>query len=238
MASLLDKIQTLVSADLNRLVDRGLGGTNQEALYQHHIRELQTLQEQLGSQLVSLRAELNQMRKRSEEQQALVAQQDSEVDGLLQAGLQEDALAAQDRLNQTRLAANDAAGRVERLEAEYKQMSDAKDQLDARIQTLVRNEPEVRSMIGLARAKQLTAAARQSLDDLSGTGDPDAERVVGAIRTRLAEAEAQLQELERRGLAHGETPDVLKRKELEAQLEARKARLGLQGQDSTPPAAG
>ena len=67
-------------------------------MYQHHIRELQTLQEQLGNQLVSLRAELNQMRKRSEEQQALVAQQDAEVDKLLQLGLQDEALAAQDRL--------------------------------------------------------------------------------------------------------------------------------------------
>ena len=227
MASLLDKIQTLVSADLNRMVDRGLSGTNQEALYQHHIRELQTLQEQLSNQLVSLRAELNQIRKRNEEQQALVAQQDAEVDKLLQMGQQDEALAAQDRLNATRMVAASSAERVERLEAEYKQMSETKAQLDARIDTLIRNEPEVRSMLGLARAKQLTAAARQSLDDLSGVGDPDAERVVGAIRTRLAEAEAQLQELEQRGLAHGETPDVLKRKELEAQLEARKARLGL-----------
>ena len=64
MASLLEKVRVMVSADLNRIVDRGIGGTNQEALYQHHIRELQTLQEQLGDQLVSLRAELNPMRKR------------------------------------------------------------------------------------------------------------------------------------------------------------------------------
>jgi hypothetical protein len=174
------------------------------------------------------------MRKRSEEQQALVARQDSEVDQLLQAGLQEDALKAQDRLNQSRAAAATAAERVERLEGEYKEMADTKAQLDLRVDTLIRNEPEVRSMLGLARAKQLTAAARQSLDDLSGTGDPDAERVVGAIRTRLAEAEAQLQELEQRGLAHGETPDVLKRKELEAQLEARKARLGLGAETPGP----
>jgi hypothetical protein len=196
-------------------------------MYQHHIRELQTLQEQLGSQLMSLRAEINQMRKRSEEAQALVAQQDVEVDQLLREGLQEDALAAQDRLNRSRMQAATGLERVERLEAEYTQMAEAKAQLDARIQTLVANEPEVRSMMGLARAKQLTAAARQSLDDLAGVGDPDAERVVSAIRTRLAEAEAQLQELEQRGLARGETPEVLKRKELEAQLEARKARLGL-----------
>jgi hypothetical protein len=181
----------------------------------------------LGGQLVSLRAELNQMKKRSEEQQALVAKQDAEVDQLLQAGLQEDALAAQDRLNANRLQAATAAERVERLEGEYAQMEEAKKALDVRVQTLIVNEPAVRSMMGLARAKQLTAAARESLDDLEGSGDPDAERVVGAIRTRLAEAEAQLEQLEQRGLARGETPEVLKRKELEAQLEARKARLGL-----------
>ena len=67
MASLLDKIQTLVSADLNRLLDRGLSGTSQEAMVQHHIRELQTLQEQLSNQVVSLTAELAGMRRRSDE---------------------------------------------------------------------------------------------------------------------------------------------------------------------------
>ena len=227
MASLLDKIQTLVSADINRLVDRGLGATNQEAMYRHHVRELQTLQEQLNGQMVSLRAEITQIQRRSEEQQALVAQQDAEVDQLLQLGLQEDALAAQDRLNQSRLNAGMTAERLERLESEYSQLAETKAQLDARIDSLVRSEPEVRSMLGLARAKQLTAAARASLDDLEGVGDPDAARVVGDIRSRLAEAEAQLDQLEQRGLARGETPEVLKRKELEAQLEARKARLGL-----------
>lgn len=227
MASLLDKIHTLVSADINRLVDRGLGATNQEAMYRHHVRELQTLQEQLNGQMVSLRAEITQMNRRAEEQRALVAQQDAEVDRLLQTGLQEDALAAQDRLNQNRLNAGMLTERVERLESEYAQLAEAKAQLDTRIDTLIRSEPEVRSMLGLARAKQLTAAARQSLDDLEGVGDPDAARVVDHIRIRLAEAEAQLQELEQRGLARGETPEVLKRKELEAQLEARKARLGL-----------
>jgi hypothetical protein len=66
-----------------------------------------------------------------------------------------------------------------------------------------------------------------SLDDLAGTGDPDVARVVNSIRGRLAKAEAQIRDLEQRALAHGETPEVLKRKELEAQIEARKARLGM-----------
>ena len=55
MASLLGKIQTLISADLNRLVDRSLDA-NDPAIFQQHIRELQKMQEQLSDQLVNLRA--------------------------------------------------------------------------------------------------------------------------------------------------------------------------------------
>jgi len=226
MASLLEKVQTLISADLNRLVDRALE-SNEPAVFQHQLREMQALQEQLNDQLVSVRAELTESRRRSDEQQALVVKQDAEVDQLLQAGLQEDALAAQDRLNQGRLVAAKQTEQLDRLEARYSEMVEAQAGINARVVTLQQSAPEFDGLVGLARAKDLTAAAMQSLDDLSGTGDPDVARLVSSIRARLAEAEAQIQELQQRALAHGETPEVLKRKELEAQLEERKARLGL-----------
>lgn len=226
MASLLEKVQTLISADLNRLVDRALD-SNEPAVFQHHIREMQELQQQLNDQLVSVRAELTELRRRSDEQQALVVKQDAEVDQLLQADLQEDALAAQDRLNQNRLTAARMTEQLDRLEARYAEMVEAQAGINARVTTLQQSAPEFDGLVGLARAKDLTAAAMQSVDDLSGTGDPDVARVVGSIRSRLAEAEAQIQELQQRALTHGETPEVLKRKELEAQLEERKARLGL-----------
>lgn len=226
MASLLEKVQILVAADLNRLVDRALQ-SNEPAVFQHHIRELQQLQGQLGDQLAGLRADITAIRRRSDEQQSLVTQQDQEIDRLLQEGLHEDALAAQDRLNAARLAAAKLTEQVDGLEAKYAELAEARTRLDARITALEQSEPEVGGLVGLARAKELTATTAQSLDDLAGTGDADTARVVGSIRRRLAEAEAKIQELERRGLAHGETPEVLKRKELENQLEARKARLGL-----------
>jgi phage shock protein A len=246
MASLLEKVQTLIAADLNRLVDRALE-SNEPAVFQHHIREMQELQQQLNDQLVSVRAELTELRRRSDEEQALVVKQDAEVDQLLQAGLQEDALAAQDRLNQNRLIAARLTEQLDKLEARYAEMVEAQAGINARVSTLQESAPEFDSLVGLARAKELTAETMQSLDDLSarpgsavgpngiagtgeraaGTGDPDAARLVSSIRTRLAEAEAQIQELQQRALAHGETPEVLKRKELEAQLEERKARLGL-----------
>ena len=152
---------------------------------------------------------------------------------LEQAGLHEDALAAQERVNNSRLAAAQLAEQVARLEAEYARIAEAKARLDARLAALIQSEPQVNSLMGLTRAKELTAQALRSLEDLASVGDPDVAAAVGAIRTRLAEAEAQLAQLEQRGLARGETPEVLKRKELEAQLEARKARLGLPDQSSS-----
>ena len=226
MASLLEKVQILISADLNRLVDRALE-SNEPAVFQHHVREMRELQEQLNDQLVSVRAQLTGLRQRSDEQQALVVKQDAEVDQLLQAGLQDDALAAQDRLNQSRLVAARLTEQLDSLEARYGEMVEAQAGINARVETLQQSAPEVDGLVGLARAKDLTAAAMQSLDDLSGTGDPDVARVVTSIRSRLAEAEAQIQELQQRAMAQGETPEVLKRRELEAQLEERKARLGL-----------
>jgi phage shock protein A len=226
MTSFLEKVQTLISADLNRWTDRALR-SNEPALFQHQIRELQKTQEQVNDQLISARVELNKMRKRSDEQQALVVKQDAEVDQLLQAGLHEDALAAQDRVNSSRMAAAQLSEQVERLETEYASMVEAKAQLDARIAIMIQSEPRVTGMMGLTRAKELTAQAIRTLDDLEGVGDPDVADTVGTVRTRLAEAEAQLAMLEQSALARGDTPEVLKRKELEAQLEARKARLGL-----------
>jgi phage shock protein A len=226
MTSLIEKVQTLVSADLNRAVDRALQ-SNEPALYQHNIRELQRTQEQVTDQLLNVQVELSRLRKRSDEQLAVVAKQDAEVDQLLQAGLHEDALAAQERVNNSRLVAAQLTEQVEKLDAEYARIAAAKAQLDARLAAVIQSEARVNSLIGLTRAKELTAQALRSLDDLEGAGDPDVAHTVGAIRARLAEAEAELALLEQRGLARGETPEVLKRKELEAQLEARKARLGL-----------
>ena len=239
MASLLGKIQTLISADLNRLVDRSLDA-NDPAIFQQHIRELQKMQGQLTDEMLNLRAQITTMRRKSDEQQALVVKQDLEVDRLLQAGLQQDALAAQERLNQNRLVAGRSAENVERLETEYATLAETKSQLDARILALRLSEPEVEGLASAKRGKQAADAAGQKLDDITGAGDADVDRVVSSIRGRLEAAELQISELEQRSLSHGETPEVLKRKELEDQLEARKARLGLAEPPApvvTPPAA-
>jgi len=226
MASLLEKIQTLISADLNQLVDNATRAS-EPAMFRQHLRDLQQMQEQLNEQMLNLHAQIAQMRRKSDEQQAVVTKQDLEVDELLQSSLEGEALAAQDRLNENRLLASKMLEKVERLEASYAKLAETKAQLDTRLLVLRQSEPEVEGLVSARKGKQAADTAGQRMDDLAGMGDADVERVVTSIRTRLDVAEAHLSALEQRALAHGETPEVLKRKELEAQLEARKARLGI-----------
>ncbi len=226
MTSLLEKIQTLIAADLNQLVDSATRAS-EPAMFRQHLRDLQQMQEQLTEQMLNLQAQIAQMRRKSDEQQAVVTKQDLEVDQLLQTGLEEEALAAQDRLNQSRLLASQMLEKVERLEAACAKLVETKAQLDTRLLVLRQSEPEVEGLASARKGQRAADAASQRMDDLAGTGDADVDRVVSSIRNRLDVAEAHLSALEQSALARGETPDTLKRKELEAQLEARKTRLGI-----------
>jgi phage shock protein A len=65
----------------------------------------------------------------------------------------------------------------------------------------------------------------KSLDDLAGTGDADVARIADSIRTRLDRASAETEM--RAASLDKQMDDVLDRGALDAQLAARKARLGL-----------
>ena len=51
MASLLEKIQTLISADLNQLVDSATRAS-EPAMFRQHLRDLQQMQEQLTEEII------------------------------------------------------------------------------------------------------------------------------------------------------------------------------------------
>ena len=77
----------------------------------------------------------------------------------------------------------------------------------------------------LAKAKEITNRTIKSLDNLAGTGDADVARLAESIKTKLdkesARAEMAAQNLDR------QMDDTLGKGELDAQLEERKKRLGI-----------
>jgi hypothetical protein len=66
----------------------------------------------------------------------------------------------------------------------------------------------------------------RSLDDLTGEGDADVARVAEGIRQRLDQAEAENEIL--LGGLDRQLEDTLSSVEIEAQLEARRQRLGIE----------
>jgi hypothetical protein len=81
------------------------------------------------------------------------------------------------------------------------------------------------ALLDLAKAKEITNKAIKSLDDLAGVGDTDVARMADSIRTRLDQASARA-EMAATNL-DAQMDDALGRGELDAQLEERKRRLGI-----------
>jgi phage shock protein A len=146
----------------------------------------------------------------------------------LREGKENLALAAQSRLNSTNRLIQNYEEMLQRQEAEFQSLKDARLKLEAKLTTVKQEREELQALLDLARSKELTAKTIQSLDDLMGVGDDDISRVAEGIRARLDKATARSEMLAES--LDMQMDEVLEQSALEAQLAERKARLGL-GED-------
>jgi len=136
------------------------------------------------------------------------------------------AVAAQSKLNSTQRLADNYGEQHERQKAEYGKLLDAKLKLEAKLTTIKQEREELQALLDLARAKELTAKAISSLDDLVGAGDDDIGRIAESIRTRLDKAAARGEMAATR--LDAQMDEVLERTTIDAQLAERKKRLEIE----------
>ena len=144
---------------------------------------------------------------------------------MLQKGKDELAVAAQSKLNSTQRLADDYREQWERQQKEYQALINAKLKLEAKLTTIKQEREELQALLELAKSKEITAKAIQSLDDVVGVGDADIARIGDSIRTRLDKASARSELAASR--LEDQMDDVLERGTIDIQLEERKRRLGL-----------
>ena len=224
MASLLEKINTLISANLHALVDSALKA-NSMAVFDQYVREVEDNLENLEDAIATVGGELKTLRRK---QKALVEQRDEldrNIDIFLREGKEDLALAAQSKLNSVNRLIENYDEMVNRQEAEFQNLKDARLKLEARLTTVKQEREELQALLDLARSKEITTKAIKSLDDLMGSGDADIERVAESIRTRLDKASARSEMLSEN--LDAQMDEVLEKSTLEAQLAERKSRLGL-----------
>ncbi len=224
MASLLEKVQTLISANLHSLVDNALKA-NSMAVIDQYIRDVDNNLDALEDAAATVGGQVKTLQRKRDEYAKQIAELDKNIDMFLTQNKEDLARAAQAKLNSVKDLYETFQGQLERQEREYKSLLDARLKLQAKLTTIRQQREEMAALLELAKAKEITTRAIRSLDDLAGVGDVDVARMADSIRSRLdkasAEAEIRASNLDQ------QMDEALGRGQLDAQLEERKRRLGI-----------
>jgi phage shock protein A len=224
MASLLSKVQTLISASLHAMVDNALKA-NSVAVFDEYIRQAENNLDELEDALVTVRGQVKTLQRKYEMFRAEADQLDTDIDRLLKLGKEDLAVAAQAQYNSKLELADDYKNQWEKQQVEADKLSNARLKLEAKLKMTKQEREQIVALIELARSKEIASKAIRSLDDLEGLGDADIARVTEQIRSRLDRADAEMEMTSTR--LETQMDEVLGRERLNDQLEERKRRLGL-----------
>ncbi len=223
MASLLEKVQVLIAANLLSLMDQALQA-NSLAVIDQYIRQVENNLEDLEDATATLGGEVKTLGRKRDEYSAKSDELDHSIDVALKEGREDLAVAAQSKLNSTLRLADTYNQQYDRQQAEYQKLLDAQLKLQAKLTTVKQERAEMQALLYLARSQELTNKTTLSLDNLAGSGDQDVARMAESIRTRL------------KGSAHSEVrahpadeqmDNLLEREQIDTQLAERKKKLGL-----------
>ena len=226
MASLLDKVSTLISANLHYMVDQALQN-NSPAVIDQYIRQVEANLADLEDAAAAVGGEVKGIQRRMQDQQQKQTEMDRAIDAFLVEGNEAAAVAVQSRYNSSKRLVEASQEQLDRQEQEFKSLLDAKVKLEARLQTMKAEREELTALLELAKSKETTVRAIKSLKDLTGSGDADIARIANSIRSRLDKA-STASEMHAASLDE-QMDEVLERSTLDAQLAERKKKLGIEG---------
>jgi len=224
--SILDKINTLLSANLHAMVDQALQA-NSVKVMDEYVRRAEKDLENLEDATVTVGGSVKTLKRKYEEISAAVEKLDRDIDTLLTRSKADLAAAAQADMNTKQQLAQEYYEQWQQQQTEYQKMLDAKLKLEAKLTTIKQEREHLQALMELAEAKAATTKTIKSLNDIAGVGDQDVRRLAESIRARLDREDAQLEMSTSR--LQGQMDDVLEKGAIDQQLEERRKRLGLSG---------
>jgi phage shock protein A len=189
MATLLEKVSTLVSANLHALVDQALKA-NSLAVIDQYIRQAEENLDSLADAAATVGGEIKSIRRKLEEHERKSKELDHAVDSFLGANNETAAAAAQSQLNSVQHLIETYTQQIATQEVEYQKLLDARVKLESRLATMKQQRTELQSLLELARSKETVVKTVKSLDALMGSGDSDVSRIAQSIYARLDKASA------------------------------------------------
>jgi phage shock protein A len=230
MASLFEKINTLISANMHSMVDRALE-QNSVAVMDEYIRQAEKDMKELEESTAQVGGSVRTLKRKYEEFADAAEKMDRDIDTLVLKGKDDLAAAAQTELNSKQQLAQEYYEQWQTQQKQYDQMLSMRMKLEGRMTSIRQEREHLRSLIELTEAKKITNKTIKSLDNLASTSDRDVANLADQIRNRLDTEDARL-EMATQNLSE-QIDDVVRSGEVERQLEERRRRLlGAQGGSS------
>lgn len=224
--SILDKINTLISANLHGMVDSALQANSVQVM-DEYVRQAERNLDELEENIVTLGGSVKTLKRKYDEISSEAEKIDRDIDTLLTRGKNDLASVAQKNLNQKQTQAQEYYEQWQQQQSEYQKMLDAKLKMEARLVSIKQEREQLKELLKLAEAKKVANKTIKSLNDLKGVGDEDIRRLGDSIRARLDKEDAQLEYSSQR--LQDQLEDTLGNSQVDNQLEERRRRLGLGG---------
>jgi phage shock protein A len=224
MASLLQKLRTLLKANLHDVADKALQKSDL-AVYDHYIREAEEEVADFKRSIAPLFAQVKGTRRRREALAEKAAKFDLMVDHYLLNNQKTEAMVTQKQLSSTLDLVKVYDESLEKQVAAAEKLDDVRIKLDGRLAIARQEREELAFLLQLAKAKEASTQAMRSLDSLMGQGDQELAQAAENIRRRLDHADAAW-EVQTSSLDQQMT-EAMTSLEVEAELAARMERLGI-----------
>ena len=223
MASLLDRVKTLISANLNYIVSQALKA-NSMAVVDEYIRKVEDNLEALEDAAATVGGEAKTIKRKFDDLDAQTKELDRNIDLFLTQGKEDLAQAAQYRYNTVKRLADTYGEQARAQEGEYKKLLDAKLKLEAKLTEAKRERTELQAMLDLAKSKELTHKVVEGVGGVTAA-QGGMQEIRDEIQRRLDKATAQ-GEIDATRLDN-QMAEALEKDTIDRQLAARKARLGM-----------
>jgi phage shock protein A len=225
MASLLQKISTLLRASLHEMADRAIQKSNL-AVYDEYIRQAERELEAFKRTIGPMIAQVRTTRRRRDNLADKAAELDALVDHFLLNDKRTEAMVTQKQLSSTLDLIKTYDGSLERQVAAAEKLKDVEVKLEGRLALARQEREELGFLLELAKAREVSTRAMRSLDSLMGQGDTEIAQAAENIRQRLDHADAAWEVQSSR--LDSQLDDATQSLEVEAELAARMERLGIE----------
>jgi phage shock protein A len=221
MASILSKVRTLISATLHSIVDNALRANSLE-VFDEYIRQAERSIEAFKETMVDLGASVKMLKRKYEEAADEAAKLDLQVDNLVRQGKDTLAKMTISKLNQQTEIARTFQQQLQRQSDTYQLLYDVITVLKSKIDMLHTEREQVAVLLQLLKSKQIAA---RSIKDVQQIADGRTKELVEDVKSRLDQADARLEVATNR--LSDQIEAEVDNEELNSQLEARRAKLGL-----------